>query len=434
MPTTYNFTGQRLDSVTGLLYYNARCYDPFSARFTSADTVQSNASGMDPYAYVGDDPVGRTDPSGHDGSWWQTALTITAIAVVVAVIVVVAVVAAPVVIAAAATAAEVAATAVAADGAVVAGAAATSAVVATAAETEADSVVATAADTASTAVETATTDTAVTDASSETSPEACSFTPATSVATVHGEQPIGKLHIGEKVLAYNTTTHKMEYKPILHVWIHRDNDLVNLTITTKTAVQHGKANPTGSMQTSETVHTNKKHPFFTEEKGFLPVAQLKLGMHILRADGRIGIVTGWKVVPGSSLMYNLDVADDHTFTVGSGEWVVHNCDPQPTRSQMFNQAKRDAGIPTSDSPVRQGWVNRFRGELQRIYEFSVDGVNKYIIEHPDDPNQRGPHFHVADIKYVGQDLFQDGERYINLGKSIPGILAHYPEDFRGFVP
>jgi hypothetical protein len=49
----------------------------------------------------------------------------------------------------------------------------------------------------------------------------CSFTPATKVATNHGEQPIGTLHVGEQVLAYNPQTHKMEYEPILHVWIHK---------------------------------------------------------------------------------------------------------------------------------------------------------------------------------------------------------------------
>jgi RHS repeat-associated protein len=65
MPTTYTFTGQRLDAVTSLLYFNARYYDPVSGRFTQADTVQSNTSGMDPYAYVGDSPIGKTDPSGH---------------------------------------------------------------------------------------------------------------------------------------------------------------------------------------------------------------------------------------------------------------------------------------------------------------------------------------------------------------------------------
>jgi len=29
------------------------------------------------------------------------------------------------------------------------------------------------------------------------------------------------------------------------------------------------------------------------------VGQLKLGMHVLRADGRYGVITGYKVVPGA---------------------------------------------------------------------------------------------------------------------------------------
>ena len=64
MPTAYNFTGQRLDALTGLLYYNARYYDAVSGRFTSADPVLNNTSGMDPYAYVGDNPTSATDPTG----------------------------------------------------------------------------------------------------------------------------------------------------------------------------------------------------------------------------------------------------------------------------------------------------------------------------------------------------------------------------------
>jgi len=56
---------------------------------------------------------------------------------------------------------------------------------------------------------------------------------------------------------------------------------------------------TMTVPTSETIHTNKKHPFFTEEQGFVPVGQLKLGMHVLHADGRYGVITGYKVVPGA---------------------------------------------------------------------------------------------------------------------------------------
>ena len=47
----------------------------------------------------------------------------------------------------------------------------------------------------------------------------------------------------------------------------------------------------------------------------------------------------------------------------------------PTRKQAFNQAKRDAGIPTSMSPVKQGWVNVNNrgktGEPMKVYQFVV---------------------------------------------------------------
>jgi hypothetical protein len=122
------------------------------------------------------------------------------------------------------------------------------------------------------------------------------------------------------VLAYNPNTKKMELQPVQHIWINHDTDLVDLALTT-TSFQQGKA----VRVASEVIHTNKKHPFLTKEKGFLPVGQIKLGMHVLRADGQWGVVTGWKVVAGTQVMYNLEVARDHTFTVGVGEWVVHNC-------------------------------------------------------------------------------------------------------------
>jgi hypothetical protein len=48
-------------------------------------------------------------------------------------------------------------------------------------------------------------------------------------------------------------------------------------------------------------------------------------MHVVEANGQTGVVSGWKVVPGVMTMYNLEVALDHTFVVGMGMWVVHNC-------------------------------------------------------------------------------------------------------------
>jgi hypothetical protein len=103
------------------------------------------------------------------------------------------------------------------------------------------------------------------------------------------------------------------------------------------------------------IHTNQKHPFFTIEHGFLPVGQIKLGMHLLRADGRVGVVSGWKVVPGTKTMYNLEVAQDHTFTVGAGQWVVHNsggeCGDPSGPSDLRGQLRKSGAKFTEENVV-----------------------------------------------------------------------------------
>src|SRR5579884_4429283 len=103
----------------------------------------------------------------------------------------------------------------------------------------------------------------------------------------------------------------MEQQSVLHVWINHDNDLEDLTLVATTKDVHGKGT-----QQSEVLHTNEKHPFLTKEKGFIPVSQLKPGMHVREADGRYGTVVTLVVVPGAMWMYNLTVAQDHTYTVG----------------------------------------------------------------------------------------------------------------------
>jgi hypothetical protein len=176
---------------------------------------------------------------------------------------------------------------------------------------------------------------------------ACSFSARTVVATNHGEQAISKVKAGDQVWAYNPKTHTMELQPILHVWVHADHDLVDLTITTTPRSRFSRQT-TEPAQTTEVIHTNQKHPFFTLEQGFLPVSKITLGIHLLRADGRFGIVTGWKVVPGTQVMYNLEVAQDHTFTVGGGQWVVHNCSgvsPEAEQAANYAQANNGAAQP-----------------------------------------------------------------------------------------
>ena len=71
--TSLNYTGQRLDG-TGMLYYHARYYSPTLARFISADSVvpgqdstigTANPQSLNRYAYVNNNPLIHTDPTGH---------------------------------------------------------------------------------------------------------------------------------------------------------------------------------------------------------------------------------------------------------------------------------------------------------------------------------------------------------------------------------
>ena len=64
------YTGQVDDmTVTGLMFYNARYYDPVARNFVSPDTIipdPASTPGWNRYAYVNNNPINYNDPSGHD--------------------------------------------------------------------------------------------------------------------------------------------------------------------------------------------------------------------------------------------------------------------------------------------------------------------------------------------------------------------------------
>ncbi|MEU6799285.1 FG-GAP-like repeat-containing protein [Nonomuraea wenchangensis] len=66
--TDRRFTGQRLDTETGLVGLGARSYDPNQARFLSPDTIlpdTTRTQAANPYLYAYANPLNWTDLSGH---------------------------------------------------------------------------------------------------------------------------------------------------------------------------------------------------------------------------------------------------------------------------------------------------------------------------------------------------------------------------------
>jgi len=61
--SSYKYTG-REDDGTGLMYYRARYYQPRLQRFVAEDPIGFSGGDVNLYAYVADNPLMYTDPSG----------------------------------------------------------------------------------------------------------------------------------------------------------------------------------------------------------------------------------------------------------------------------------------------------------------------------------------------------------------------------------
>ncbi|GER89984.1 hypothetical protein KDW_41460 [Dictyobacter vulcani] len=149
------------------------------------------------------------------------------------------------------------------------------------------------------------------------SPFSCSFQSNTKIRTATGWQSISQLRIGNQIISYNPWSHDPEEQSILDISQHVDNDLVDVTVSFLSGPKVGS-------RKTEVIHTTTEHPFLTQEKGFIAAHKLVSGLHLMQTDGQMSVILSVKPVAGTQVMYNLEVANDHTFAVGTGSWIVHN--------------------------------------------------------------------------------------------------------------
>ena len=149
-----------------------------------------------------------------------------------------------------------------------------------------------------------------------------SFSANTKVAVEKARKAsvaISSLTLGSTVLAYNEQTKTEGEQSVTHTIHHTDQVIVWLTLKTDD-------------EKVETLETTEQHPFYAltapradADGVWTDAGKLKFGNWLKRADGRTGMVVEVKRVAQAQEMYNLTVETAHTFFVGDGQWLVHNC-------------------------------------------------------------------------------------------------------------
>ncbi|GAB4578180.1 MAG: hypothetical protein Fur0022_09140 [Anaerolineales bacterium] len=192
----------------------------------------------------------------------------------------------------------------------------------------------------------------------------CSFDGETLVMTKEGLKPIREIEVGELVLAYHEETGELGYFPVTATWEHEDPVLVLLTVD------------------GETLTTTPDHPFYTSKGEWVQASDLNLGETVFSAAGEIGMVRDLEYVYSVQPMFNLTVAEAHTYFVGEGQWLVHNsCGGAEILSDLLRRVNRQFGPNNFDiggtlddayaywdeialnadkiSTIKGGWVAKF---------------------------------------------------------------------------
>jgi RHS repeat-associated protein len=217
----------------------------------------------------------------------------------------------------------------------------------------------------------------------------CSFVEGTPVQTKDGPKPIEKVKPEDSVLARNEKTGEQSYHKVSQTFATPHDEIYDLELTQ----QDGK---------SDILGVTGNHPFWLKGKGWTESDLLKAGDLVAGKDGAWLKVIKLTLREGKQTAYNLEVEQDHTYFVGlAGAWVHNSC---PTNlKDILSNAKRVGD--RLESTLEDGTKVIFRQDIgNKAHPIGTkypNPVDHYNIEvHAPIPGRPGRYNQVGDAHII----------------------------------
>jgi RHS repeat-associated protein len=179
------------------------------------------------------------------------------------------------------------------------------------------------------------------------------FAAGTLVVTADGLRPIETLRVGDLVLSLDEATGASTLRPVTRVFVTPDAQVLDLSFR-------------GVDGFAETITVTPSHPFWVEGTGWTAARDLSLNVPLRTAEGTLATLSAALSREDRITVFNLEVAETHTYFVGkTGAWVHNACGPEVPRATMIGQESgpsivvpREASGPTA---VRSGTGVKYTG-------------------------------------------------------------------------
>jgi RHS repeat-associated protein len=142
----------------------------------------------------------------------------------------------------------------------------------------------------------------------------CCFAGGTPVVTESGLKPIEEIAVGDRVLSKSDVTGEVEFKAVVRLLPGHDREIWEVELAVDDA----------SDVANEFIETTDDHPWRAVDGTWVHTQFLEPGMLLQRADGDSAEVVAVRKTDRIEATFNFEVADFHTYFVGTGQFWVHN--------------------------------------------------------------------------------------------------------------